>query len=110
MDRVSGWYKRKAQLFIFGWAFAVILSVNADTTLIANTLAPDATLRASLVVMAKVTAKEALPKNAGQAKDRIKQLSTEIELLELPIGWSLERNDPMALERSPQENGIALHR
>jgi hypothetical protein len=108
MDRVSGWYKRKAQLFIFGWAFAVILSVNADTILIANTLARDATLRTSLVAMAEVTAKEALPKNAEQAKDRIKQLSAEIELLELPIGWSLERNDPKALPHGAGGWGLKI--
>jgi len=43
MDRVSGWYKRKMQVFILVWALAVTLSVNADTILIANTLAHDAT-------------------------------------------------------------------
>lgn len=97
MDRVSGWYKRKTQLFILGWALAVTLSVNADTILIANTLAHDATLRASLVAMAEVTAKEALPENATQAMERIKQVSGEAEKLGLPIGWSLDRNDPKSL-------------
>ena len=97
MDRVSGWYKRKTQVFILAWALAVTLSVNADTILIANTLAHDATLRASLVAMAEVTAKEALPENATQAMERIKQMSTETEKLGLPIGWSREPNDPKSL-------------
>lgn len=97
MDRVSGWYKRKTQVFILVWALAVTLSVNADTILIANTLAHDATLRASLVAMAEVTAKEALPENATQAMERIKQMSTETEKLGLPIGWSREPNDPKSL-------------
>jgi hypothetical protein len=47
--------------------------------------------------MAEVTAKEALPQNAEQAMDRIKQMSIETEKLGLPIGWSLERNDPTSL-------------
>lgn len=93
MDRVSGWYKRKTQLFILGWAIAVTLSVNADTILIANTLAHDATLRASLVAMAEVTAKQALPQDADQAKGRIKQMFIETKNLGLPIGWSREPTD-----------------
>jgi hypothetical protein len=97
MDRVSGWYKKKTQLFILVWALAVTLSVNADTVLIANTLAHDATLRASLVAMAEVTAKEALPENATQAMERIKQMSTETEKLGLPIGWSRKPNDTKSL-------------
>ena len=97
MDRVSGWYKRKTQVFIFVWALAVTLSVNADTILIANTLAQDATLRASLVSMAEVTAKEALPQNAEQERERIKRMSAEIKQLGLPIGWSREPNDTKAL-------------
>ena len=60
MDRVSGWYKRKTQVFILLWALAVTLSVNADTILIANTLAHDATLRASLVAMAEVDGQRSL--------------------------------------------------
>ena len=99
MDRVSGWYKRKTQVFILIWALAVTLSVNADTVLIANTLAHDATLRASLVAMAEVTAKEPLPQTAEQERERIKQMSAEIKKLGLPIGWSREPNDTKSLPR-----------
>ena len=97
MDRVSGWYKRKTQVFILVWSLAVTLSVNADTILIANTLAHDATLRTSLVAMAEVTAKEALPQDAKQAMERIKQMSAETEKLGLPIGWSGWSKDPKSL-------------
>jgi hypothetical protein len=88
---------RKTQVFILLWALAVTLSVNADTIWIANTLAHDAMLRASLVAMAEVTAKEARSQNAEQAMDRITQMSIETEKLGLSIGWSLERNDPTSL-------------
>ena len=97
MDRVSGWYKKKTQLFILIWALVVTLSVNADTVLIANTLAHDATLRASLVAMAEVTAKEPLPQTAEQERERVKQMSAEIKKLGLPIGWSREPNDTKSL-------------
>lgn len=90
MDRVSGWYKRKAQLLIFVWAVAVTFALNADTILIANTLARDATLRASVVAIAEVTAKEALPQDAAQAMGRIRQITEKVEL---PIGWSLHSHE-----------------
>ena len=97
MDRVSGWYKKKTQLFILVWALAVTLSVNADTVLIANTLAHDATLRTSLVAMAEITAKEPLPQDAKGTTERVQQMSSEIKKLGLPIGWSLEPKDPKSL-------------
>lgn len=97
MDRVSGWYKRKTQVFILLWALAVTLSVNADTILIANTLAHDATLRASLVAMAEATAKEPLPQDAKGTTERVQQMSSEIKKLGLPIGWSSDAKDPTSV-------------
>jgi len=97
MDRVSGWYKKKTQLFILVWALAVTLSVNADTVLIANTLAHDATLRTSLVALAEITAKEPLPQDAKGTTERVQQMSSDIKKLGLPIGWSLEPKDPKSL-------------
>lgn len=97
MDRVSGWYKRKTQVFILLWALAVTLSVNADTILIANTLAHDATLRASLVAMAEATAKEPLPQDAEGTTERVQQMSSEIKKLGLPIGWSSDAKDPTSV-------------
>ncbi|UVT15456.1 MAG: hypothetical protein H8K04_16845 [Nitrospira sp.] len=102
MDRVSGWYKRKTQVFILIWALAVTLSVNADTILIANTLAHDATLRASLVAMAETTAKEPLPQDAKGTTERVQQMSSEIKKLGLPIGWSREAGNPRS---APAEAG-----
>lgn len=94
MDRVSGWYKRKAQLLIFVWALLVTCAVNADTILIANTLARDTTLRASMVAMAESTAKEAQSKNAKEIAGQLKQMTDEIGL---PIGWSRQPQHPQAV-------------
>lgn len=94
MDRVSGWYKKRAQLLIFVWALAVTLLVNADTVLIVNTLAHDATMRASLVAMAEARAKEPLPQENGQVVELIKQMSEETKKLGLPLGWSREPGLP----------------
>ncbi len=108
MDRVSGWYKKKTQVFILLWALAVTLSVNADTILIANTLAHDATMRKSLVAMAEVRAKEALPQNTDQTVDLIKQMSMEADKLGLPIGWSDKPDDPKRLPNGPGEWALKI--
>jgi hypothetical protein len=57
MDRVSGWYKRRAQIFILIIAFFVAIAVNADSIVIANRLWSDKPLRDSLVAAADAYAK-----------------------------------------------------
>ena len=103
MDRVSGWYRKKAQALIVVWALAVTVTLNADTILIANTLAHDASVRASMVALAEATAKESLPQEAQQLKDRTTHLYAEVQKLGLPIGWSRDSNDPTAVPSSSGE-------
>ena len=57
MDRVSGWYKRRAQVFIFIIGFFVAISVNADSVIVAKRLATDRSLREALVSAAQDYAK-----------------------------------------------------
>lgn len=96
MDRVSGWYRKKTQVLILVWALAVTGTLNADTILIANTLAQDAALRASMVALAETTTKEPLPQEAAQ----LKQLYAKVQKLGLPIGWSRDSNDATAVPSS----------
>lgn len=108
MDRVSGWYKKQAQLLIFVWALILTVSVNADTILIANTLSHDATMRTALVAMAEATAKEPLPQDAKGTRERAQQMSAEIQKLGLPIGWVRGSDDPKAskdLKELPSDMG-----
>ncbi len=53
MQRVSGWYKRKTQLWTAIVATVLVLCANADTMQITKTLWRDPTLRAQLVEQAK---------------------------------------------------------
>jgi hypothetical protein len=101
MDRVAGWYKKKAQALIFVWALVVTVSVNADTILIATTLANDATMRAALVAMAEATAKEPLSQDPKGTTERAQQMSAEIQKLGLPIGW-VQSPDGAKATRGPQ--------
>ena len=78
MQRLSGWYKRRTQvwLWIVGFAFAVLLDV--DSIRIANALWQDPTLR-------QVVADQA--QNAPSAGVDPKGAADQLSTLGLPLGW-----------------------
>ena len=87
MDRVSGWYRRKAKFLaiVIGCAMAVVL--NADTVHVANTLWTDSNLRASLAAGAAAYLE-------GVSKDEIADVQVgdlfdTLSKSDLPIGWRL---------------------
>jgi len=92
MDRVSGWYKRKAQLIILGLAVVICLALNVDTFTIANGLYRDTNLRASVVAAAEAQAQKPMPEEAESELD-VSELSGELLDLRLPIGWSAQDGD-----------------
>jgi hypothetical protein len=57
MDRVSGWYKRRAQTIIFFLGVIVAVALNVDSVTVAKRLSTDKSLRDSLVVAADDYAK-----------------------------------------------------
>lgn len=99
MDRVSGWYKRNTRWLLLIWGTAVVLTLNADSFLIARTLWNDETLRASVVAEAEKLTQEGsapipcpTPTEESDSfvadpfecvADRVNQ----IEALEIPLGW-----------------------
>ena len=86
MERVSGWYRRKAQLIILGLALAVSFAMNVDTFVIANTLSRDPTLRESVVAAAEARAQR------GEDAD-LTLLTSELDGLAVPIGWNIDPDD-----------------
>ena len=57
MDRVSGWYKRRAQVMLLVIGLIVTMAVNADSIIVAKRLASDRALRESVVAAADAYAK-----------------------------------------------------
>lgn len=96
MDRVSGWYKRKAQLIILGLAVVICLALNVDTFVIANGLYRDTTLRASIVAAAEARAQQPIPEETESELD-VSELKGELSELGLPIGWSAQDGDPRSV-------------
>jgi len=89
MDRVSGWYKRRTQIFILFLGVILAIAVNADCIEIVKRLSRDSALRQSVVAMAEAEAKKDQPKNE-QTETPTDQINDRIQTLEglgLPIGW-----------------------
>lgn len=114
MDRVAGWYKRRAQVIIFFLGLGVAIAVNADTITISNSLSHDEALRNSLVAAAQEYAKanassspspspspaaeskiEACKKDANSPECRLETNLAKIRNLGLPVGWN--RDDPRTI-------------
>lgn len=85
MDRVSGWYKRRARWWLFWVGAGVAVVFNVDTIEIARTLVHNPTLRATLVEEgARVAASGAPVPSAAIVTEKLQT----IERQGLPIGFS----------------------
>src|SRR5437764_2313332 len=96
MDRVSGWYKRRAQLSILIIGFIVVVFLNADSVAIVKALNADKNLRELVVAQATKYADQAASSPApdcGKDKDKdspqckLEQSKKQLEALGLPLGW-----------------------
>ena len=70
MQRASGWYKRKTQVWTVIIAVVLTLGLNADTIRILKTLWTDPTLRAELVEKAKTRTDATEPVGSVESKDK----------------------------------------
>jgi hypothetical protein len=106
MQRVGGWYKRKAQVVTIVVATVLAVGLNASALRIGEQLAAEPNVRAALVAKAEAAAKEPPPKKptpaAGesQVSAELKQAGEDMEKavdklvdLELPIFW-VDENVP----------------
>ncbi len=88
MDRVSGWYKRRAQAILFVLGLVVTVVINADTISIGRVLSNDASLRKGLVAMAEARAGRSLdPTGALTSEQKIREDLASLNGLQLPLGW-----------------------
>ena len=106
MDRVSGWHKRRTQVWTLIVASIFTVAVNADTFKIVRHLASDPVLRQAVVESAKSRAAEPRPSVAVEYKDPNDPLKPSVsrlnddplhkgeqDLLSRLIGWGPEESD-----------------
>ena len=101
MERLSGRYKQVSQVVILIIAAVVAVVCNIDSLAIANNLARNATLRASVVAAAE---KQATAGDAPGTGTPIENITTDVQninALDLPLGWDFSHpladsdNDPL---------------
>ncbi|MBO9367388.1 MAG: hypothetical protein J7555_01405 [Chloroflexi bacterium] len=82
MDRLSGAYKRCAQLWSLFIGLGLALLFNVDTVAIARQLWREPTLR-------QVIAQQAASKSDTDPSTGVKQVRQYVDMLGLPVGWSV---------------------
>jgi hypothetical protein len=87
MDRVSGTYKRRAQIYIAILGVILCAALNADSLMIARELWNDEALRSAIVEQAQERARQGLA--MGQCTDVLKCATDSIRASGVPpIGWA----------------------
>ena len=109
-DRISGWYKRRTQLWMFGVALLIAAALNVDTIRIADQLWHDQATRQAVVAMAgqyieQPPVADGPPGDRG-LQDDIQRLEKRFDVIEsrfarldLLVGWSKVK-DPETQETS----------
>jgi hypothetical protein len=92
MERVSGWYKRRVQLFLFVIATVIVVALNADSLTTGRVLWRDDAVRAAVVKQAE----------AAAADDNQTDVDKAVKELDLPLGWQLSTGDePTEIPNDP---------
>jgi hypothetical protein len=105
MGRVTGWYKRRAQLIILFLGLGVVIALNADTIAITTSLSSDKAVRDSLVAAAQEYVKQ--QPNNQQSDKPTKKVEMYMNLVRnqgLPLGWN--KGNPLSIpdEKKPDES------
>ncbi len=109
MDRVSGWYKRSTQYWLFGIGFVAAVALNINAFTIAEYLGQNPAVRERLVQHAERIAEAGTPGLAaveGQSVDvqlvaartQLERFQTEMASVSIPIGWDRQPAPPACRE------------
>ncbi|MGH2945481.1 MAG: hypothetical protein ACRDPC_04350 [Solirubrobacteraceae bacterium] len=82
MNRASGWYRRKAQLWLVVFGMLIAAVGNVDTIAVVDRLWNDPNARAAIVAQAEGAVA------AGDTEGLQEQVQDDLDALELPVGWT----------------------
>ena len=116
MDRVSGWYKRKAQIIIFVVGVLLCAAFNADTLVIVKELWSEEPVRTAVVTAGEKKLNDgslAIPCKPGDSAEGIsKEIKCANQIIREanspPIGWSADPNDLRAWPRHWQGQALRV--
>lgn len=96
MDRVSGWYRRRTQLWLFIIAAVMVFALDIDTVALTDHLWSSQSVRTTVAARAEAFANDPsvllmaggdTAKANAHAQSTLKRQLNELRALELPIGW-----------------------
>ena len=95
MERVSGWYKRRAHVIVLSLAVLIVGVANADSVMISQALAHDSVLRQGLVAAAEQTVRTGTVETRAEpdivkAVAQLQQTQVELNALRIPVGWTFD--------------------
>lgn len=96
MDRLSGWYKRKAQLTAFVIGFIAAAVLNIDTIQLANQLWREPIVRQAINANANQILQQYGQTNAPATTDLILNLQDQFLSINLPVGWAFESENAIS--------------
>lgn len=91
MNRVTGWYKRYAQTWLFVLAFLLAVGLNVDAIRLAQALYADPKLRDAVVAQATAfngSPSDERPRDATAALEKYDRAVSTLQNASLPIGWA----------------------
>jgi hypothetical protein len=93
MDRVSGWYKHRTSrnLLIIGLIAAAWL--NVDSIKVTRQLMVNKPVRDAIVASASTYVKAGAPSSTTDAQKQLKDATTQLQKLGLPLGWNADPRD-----------------
>jgi hypothetical protein len=104
MNSVSGWYRRRTQLYLFVIGLGVALVLNVNTFTVADHLWRDQRAREALAARAERiatdTAYQRRVRDSTATRDDLERVYTDLQTLNLPIGW--DRRPPAPPDASPR--------
>jgi hypothetical protein len=90
MDRVSGLYKRWAQMIIIVAAIIVVIVLNADLFVLTKALWHEPAIRTAAIEFAQKKIAEGQPQSQPQPNESLPKIAGEIQQLQMPLGWCIE--------------------
>jgi hypothetical protein len=90
MERLSGWYQRRAAFFLALYAVGITFALNCDTLLIVDTLSRDSALRNAIV---QTAARQVADSKPGEDQPGLEESLRLLDGLGLPLGWRTLRGD-----------------
>ena len=87
MDRLSGWYKRRAQLLAFFIGISLALALNVDSLQLATQLWRDPIVRQALAAQADVLLNQNPNGISSPTAGQLMALNNQITQLNVPVGW-----------------------